>query len=167
MNGIDELLTRYRRRGVLVDTGPLLLFFVGSYDPQQVAAFKRTQKYDAEAFEIVIGVLNWFEVVVVTPHILTEVSNFSRELPDHPHAAYFANVAAHLVNFKERFLDALRLSTSPYFARFGVTDTAIIETPPGKHLVFTDDFALFNTLQSRGVDALNLNHLRAVRWGIG
>jgi hypothetical protein len=102
---------------------------------------------------------------VVTPHVLTEVSNLSRELPDHYHAAYFTEVTGHLVRFRERFLGAVRLSQSPEFAKFGLTDTGLIETPPGKHLVFTDDFPLSNKLQHRGVDALNLNHLRSVRWG--
>ena len=50
MNGLNELLSRYRRRGLLVDTGPLLLFLVGSFDLRQLSEFKRTQKYDAQAF---------------------------------------------------------------------------------------------------------------------
>ncbi len=51
-DNLQALVTHYRTKGVLVDSNLLLLLFIGSYDPQRIKKFKRTQEYTFEDFEL-------------------------------------------------------------------------------------------------------------------
>lgn len=73
---IADLIRKYRDNGILLDTNVLLLYLVGSIDPQNVGRFKRTAKYDENDFRILSNLVNLFKTNVTTPHILTEASNF-------------------------------------------------------------------------------------------
>jgi hypothetical protein len=44
----DEVATRYRTAGLLIDTNVLLLYVVGSYDPGAVPRHKRTGRFVLE-----------------------------------------------------------------------------------------------------------------------
>ena len=56
------------------------------------------------------------------------------------------------------------LAQAESFAKFGLTDTAIVKLVKDQFLVLTDDFPLSNYLGKQGVDVLNFNHLRFASW---
>ena len=82
-NYIIELLQRYRGKGVLLDTNILLLYFVGAFNPEEIPRFKRTKMFTVEDHDTLVGILGYFEKIVTTPNILTEVSNLSGQLAEH------------------------------------------------------------------------------------
>jgi hypothetical protein len=90
----DAVLARYRTAGVLVDTNLLLVYFVGAFDPALIPKFKRTRMYTLEDHPLLVRVLGFFEKVVTTPHILTEVSNLAGQLPSHLTRGVFEKFAA-------------------------------------------------------------------------
>ena len=75
------LIARYRERGAVVDTNLLLLFLIGSYRVDLIRRFKRTQRYFPDDFHLLRRFLSEFRQIVVTPHILTEVTNLALQLP--------------------------------------------------------------------------------------
>ena len=77
---INEIFDRYQQSGILIDTNILLLYFVGSYDIQQISRFKRTKKFVVEDYKLLTRIWNSFKKIVTTPHILTEVSNWGKDL---------------------------------------------------------------------------------------
>jgi rRNA-processing protein FCF1 len=157
----DELLARYRKTGVLVDTNLLLLYFVGAFDPDRIPRFKRTDKYTADDYELLVRFLAFFERVVTTPHILTEVSNLAGELRDYVKDSVFARLVAGIsLLLDEQQVAAVELARYQSFPRFGLTDTAVLHHARGRLLVLSDDFRLSQYLQHEGVDAINFNHLR-------
>ena len=81
MDQIRDLLDRYRRKGILIDTNLLLLFVVGSCNVKHIGTFKRTKKFIPADFEALRRMLGNFRRLVTTPNILTEVSNFLGQLP--------------------------------------------------------------------------------------
>lgn len=166
MSFIDELISEYRSRGVLVDSNIMLLWLVGRFDRDQIQRFKRTRKYTVEDFEVVAKLVSFFDAIVTTPHILTEVANLARQLPEDHHQRYFAEMAATVADSGERYATSRDLSAMVGFARFGLTDMAIAEAAPARFLVLTDDFPLANMLGSSGIDVLNFNHVRSIRWGL-
>ena len=82
MNYAEQLLVRYRSRGVLVDTNLLLLYFVGLYNPSLIPQFKRTRIFTVNDFDVLQNFIALFSKVVTTPDILTEVSNLSNQLAE-------------------------------------------------------------------------------------
>ncbi len=146
-----------------MDTGLLLVLYVGLYDPEQIERFGRTrQSFTTRDFEFLVAFLDQFERIITTPHILTEVSNFLGQLSGHVRDGCFAVFARHVAasTTHEHLPPAEDLTNSTGFVRFGITDTSIFEVAAEPYLVLTTDYRLHGHLTSRGIAALNYNHFR-------
>ncbi len=153
------LLQQYRSKGIIVDANLLLLYFVGRIDPDLISTFKRTRNrgFTVEEYQALAGMLKHVGRTVVTPHILTEVSNYLGQLKQ---TNAFVRMAEFVRDLEESFKEARTLVQNQHFPRFGLTDTAILDLAPGKHLVLSVDADLVIRLTRNGVDAINFNHLR-------
>ena len=161
---VDQLLSHYRRRGLLVDANLLLLYVVGLIDVRQITTFGRTDTYEPRDFKLLERVIGYFEIVVTTPHVLTETSNFLGQLPGKRAGegrAMLGQLAPHL---QEEHRPASTLTRHDTYRQFGLTDTAIDDVASDTHLVLTDDLPLYHYLAVQGRDAINFNHLRVANW---
>ena len=104
--------------------------------------------------------INYFETIVTTPNILTEVSNLTSQLPD----AYFQVFCESMTTFEETYMRSKNVCKLPHFNHFRLTDSGIIDLASEKHLVLTDDLELYGYLAGNGVDAVNFNHIRVLNW---
>lgn len=68
--GINELLNKYKNKGVLVDTNILLLWFVGSLNPARISRFNRTEKFSPEDYDLLVRILYPFGKVITTANSL-------------------------------------------------------------------------------------------------
>ncbi len=161
---ITELLRRYGRAGALLDTNVLLLYFVGLFDPELIPVFKRTKMFTVEDYSTLVAILNHFKRIVTTPNILTEVSNFSGQLPEHLKHDYFEKFASGITLLDEHYLRSDEISEMRAFKRFGLTDAGIIHLVKDNYLIITANFKLAQYLQKEGVDALNFNYIRIINW---
>ena len=164
MQQLDYLLTRYKSRGVLIDTNLLLLYFVGIYDPQRIPKFKRTMTFAIEDFFTLLRFFQYFSKVITTPNILTEVNSLANQLPDNIKIAFLPKFAEQLVALEEHYLESAELTSTPYFLKLGLTDCGILHLAQGQYLVLTDDFRLAGHLEKQGIDAINFNHIRTMNW---
>jgi hypothetical protein len=156
----EEAAARYRSAGLLIDTNLLLLYVVGAYDPGSIPRHKRTDKFVAADYGLLLNIYERFERVVTTPHILTETNNLVGQAPEHLKRGImrvFSVVAARL---SEAYTPARVLAEEESFVRFGIADCAVLHEARGKHLVLTDDFRLSQVLQHQGTDAINFKQLR-------
>jgi hypothetical protein len=158
---VEQLFARYRTRGVLIDANLLLLFVVGLLDPHQITSFNA---YEPNDFELLARVVEHFEAVVTTPHVLTETSNFLGQLPGQQAAQGRAVLAQLIPDLQEESRSASALAERSPFQPFGLTDTGIDERASEAHLVLTDDLPLYHYLAGQGRDAINFNHLRMASW---
>jgi len=161
MGYYEQLIGAHRERGILVDSGLLLLLFVGLCDRGRIQTFKRTRMFTESDFDLLQGIVRRFDLLVTTPNILTEVSNLLGQLPDNLHAQYFATFARSLQEgVNEYYIPSGQLALQDHFPRLGLTDTGIIEQARNGNLVLTVDLPLYNRLCELGVDAINFNHFR-------
>jgi hypothetical protein len=79
---LETLLARHRAAGIIVDTNLLLLLLIGSHNPTLISSFKRTTRYTASDFHLLVETLALFSTLLTTAHILTEVSNLAGQLGD-------------------------------------------------------------------------------------
>lgn len=163
---MDALLGRYRNAGVLVDTNLLLLYFVGFYDQRLIERWGRTaDRFVAVDFDTLLVLLEGFERLVVTPHILTEVSNLLGYLRDPARTVCFGRFAEIIRStMLEERTPGMDLSENPAFMLFGIADTSILDAAAGSYLVLTDDLSLAAYLQGQGVDVLNFNQVRGLAY---
>ncbi len=140
----------------MVDTNILLLYFVGAFDRNLILKFKRTQQFTVEDYDLLLNLLGYFDTIITTPHILTEVSNLSSQLG----SGYFAKFRQAVSVLREQSVPVMDILAMPEFPKFGITDTGIMHIAKNNYLVITDDFRLSQYLQSVGIDTLNFNHIR-------
>ena len=155
---------RYRQAGIMVDTNILLLFFIGAFDQNLIPRFKRTRQFSVEDYATLISILDLFDRIATTPHILTEVSNLSGQLGEPARSEYFKKFSSDITLLEEENVASRDVAQTQEFVKFGLTDTGIIHLTKGKYLVLTDDFRLSQYLQSAGVDVVNFNHIRTTYW---
>jgi len=152
-----QLLTKYKEKGILVDTNILLLYLVGSLDINLIRNFSRTAMFTEKDFDFVSRFIDSFTVKITTPHILTEVSNLFGNRTD-----LHVILKGFLKLVDEKFLESIEVADTKPFLDFGLTDTAIIETSKNSYLILTDDKPFFGYLLSKGIDAVSLHQLRMI-----
>lgn len=103
MENVEALVAPYRTRGILLDTSPLAVLYVGLFDPDQVVRFPRTRQignadevFTRRDFEAISGFVRQFDRLITTPHVLAEVSNFLGRLSGRARHECFAIFARHL-----------------------------------------------------------------------
>jgi len=164
MDNLYYLTQKYRKAGVIYDTNVLLLYFCGLYNQQLIGSFKRVSKFTVDDFGILCKVAQYFQSLITTPHILSEVSNLLDDVEGRFKDAAYAAFARQLTEVDEIFLPAKEISEAECFGKLGLTDSGIRILAEGKYLVLTEDFPLLSRLHSLGIDALNFNHLRGLNW---
>lgn len=153
---LKKLLQFYRNKGVLIDTNLLLLYLVGTLNIELIREYKRTSHYTTDDFDRVSDFLKLFGKKVVTPHILTEVSDFidNRQKLQNLLKIFIEKEG------EEQFSESRLVVKRNEFIKFGLADTATIQTAKDKYLIFTDDNPLYGFLLNSGIDAISLDQLR-------
>lgn len=159
---IAQLIARYRNAGLLIDANLLIGLVVGLLDRKLIENNRATiRPFTDEDSDLLVAFVGRFTRLITTPHILTELSNLSGKLPSHLHEKVRLVIKGLVLSrlFEEN-VSAATLVGHALFTRFGVADTAIHLIAPKKYLVLTDEFSLAQTLNARGVDVVNFNHIR-------
>lgn len=162
IEAIGKLIQRYHKKGILVDTKLLLLYFVGQYDPTLISRFKRTDEFTVDDFELLSLIIQQFNRLVTTANILTELSNFSGQLKEPERTNYFRHLSERILLLKEPQIQSKTIVRSEEFIKFGLTDAGVFLLAKKSYLVLTPDFPLAQYLQTAGVDVINFNNIRGL-----
>ncbi len=160
MTYIEELIGKYRQKGVFVDTNMLVLFIIGITDIRLANKTVLGKNYTENDFNLVAKFIGYFDRKVTSPHILTETSDLLGE-----------NYEFHIAlknNFiklaDEKYEPSLNLAEQDYFYQFGLADSSIIHASTDKyresHLIFTVDGKLSGYLNTKGIDFVTLQILK-------
>jgi len=151
------LIQKYKQKGLLIDSNILLLYIVGTIDIKRIKDFGRTAVFSENDFYVVSKFVDYFEVKITTPHILTETSNlFGNRKTLHAALITYIELA------NEIFLESRQIANTKTFLQFGLADAAISETAKDSYLVITDDTELFGYLHNQKVDVINLEQIRMI-----
>lgn len=148
------------RGQVALDANLLLLHVVGDVQPSWIGQHKRLQAFDDLDFHLLrreIGEAS----VLVTPNALTEASNLLPQgVQDPLRSELMGGLASFARGAAETYLPSSLLSVDPAFTRLGLTDTAWLVALEHPTLLMTVDLDLYLEALSRGLNAVNFNHLR-------
>lgn len=161
---IRSLFSKYKQKGILIDTNILLLWFVGSTNRARISLFNRTEKFLPEDYDTLMEILSFFSKKVTTPNILTEVNSLVDKLAEPERSGCFSIFARDLTILDELYIESSIATQTEKFTKFGLTDCGIINVARDRYLVLTDDLKLANYLQKLGIDTVNFNNIRIDGW---
>lgn len=164
MAHIEKLATKYRSKGLLIDTNLLILYCIGTLNENLIANFKRTKPYTKEDYETLAHFMGYFSKIVTTPNVLTEVSNLANSLHSNLKEKFYKVFSQLVINFEENYIASKSLSNTQELYKFGLTDSVIFYLAKGNYLLLTDDFRLSQYVESKHYDVINFNHLRMLNW---
>ncbi len=149
------------QKPVFLDTSPLLLLLVGTYDRGVIATFKRTRRYDENTYDLLIQFLA-ARRAIVTPGVLAEVSNLALELKDGGFPKMVEMNISSLRELGEIHVAKDVILASPVLGRMGVTDVSIlVAAKEGKGEILTDDHQLLQRSRGEGIDATHMMELQS------
>lgn len=160
---IEQHISAYRRKGILVDTNLLLLLIVGA--TPSIKNFKRTNIYNSSDYELLVRLIDQFEKLIATPHILAEVGNLSNGLYGSQQQDFFETLKRSLSSIIiEIHIPASELADNYSLSPHGVADVGVIALAKNNYLVLTDDLRVASFALQNGVDVINFNHVRDAVW---
>jgi hypothetical protein len=161
---IEAYIKQYRRKGLIVDTNLLLLALIGG--TSSIVAFKRTRGYSDDDYQLLLKVIDQFEKLVATPHILAEVSNLTNGLYGSKLRDFYSTLKNSLSTIIEIHNPALDISRAYELSPYGLTDVGIVAAAKDNYLVLTDDLRVAGFAHQHCVDVVNFNHIREASWEV-
>lgn len=145
----------------VLDTNLLLLWLVGLVDPTLLLTFKRVNIFTTEDLTTLAELLLGFQAVVTTPHVLTEVSNFTDQTPPHRRPEMKSQLRRFAQECAEIYHASAGLVLRPEFDPLGLADTAL-SSLSSTTTVITVDRHLAARIALGGGRVINFNHYRSV-----
>jgi hypothetical protein len=156
---MNPRLSRFRE--IVIDTGPLLLYLVGSYDKRYLSRFG----YDENEFLLLIRFLSSFKKVYVTPQVLAEASNLAkRRLKEEYYPIFIRRSIGLLVGLWEEYVAKDEIIKRSELPRFGITDASLLSTVDRDKLLLTDDAPLFWYCAGKDLPAMHLDGIKSLIW---
>jgi len=145
----------------IVDTNLLLLLMVGFFDISRIGRFKRTSRFSAMDFQLLVRFLEPVRRIVTTPHILTEVSNLAGQMDRGLWPRFYLAYAKFIQRLDELSdLNAKAIVATDLFRVFGLTDAVIAAVGSRSIRVLTDDLPLASALSGKGINVVVFDVLR-------
>lgn len=152
--------------GLLIDTNLLVLFIVGSVNPDRIERFKRTSQYTKSDYQLLLRVLDRFERLYTSAHVMAEVSNLT-DLTGAERLLARRKLRDMLAILQEPWMSSARAAQYPAYESLGLTDAAIMALAREHNCaVLTADFNLYRALSGDGIPVLNFAHLQELSWGV-
>ena len=145
---------------LLLDSHLLVLLVVGTTSRTYVAKHKRLRAYTEADFDLLCGLVRRYDQVVVTPHVLTEASNFLGYIGEPIKSEIFAVFRAIIQSTEERFVESESLSQYDEFISLGLTDAGLLDGGVNDATLLTSDLKLYLAAASKGHSTLNFHHVR-------
>jgi rRNA-processing protein FCF1 len=147
------------KRKLVLDTNLLILYLVGSYDPNRICNEKHTNIFNKEDYFLLRDFLQNFELVV-TPNILTELANLMDTLNRKTEMRLFAYLGVLINRWAESYIPSKEIH-NPAFVKFGLADSVIHKLAETGVIILTVDLPLYHYLAGLNLEAINFNHIRS------
>lgn len=156
------------KKGIIVDTGPLILLMGGYYNYDLIGKTSLTYEFTKEDFELLVRFLNNFREVIITPQILAEISNrVNNKLPKDKFADFIEKTIKYFVSFKEEYIKKNDILSRIELRKVGFTDISILlSSEKDNYLILTKDWKFKGMCFSKGLPVIHFDKLRTADWEI-
>jgi hypothetical protein len=150
-------------RSIVIDANLLVLLVVGLVDKQLISKHKRTRSFELADFELLVNFLTNFDEIVVTPNVMTEVSNLASQIAEPAHTEIRQQLAKMTGLQREEYCSSADAVKHSDFLRLGLTDCALLQVIQTHTPFVTVDLDLYLSAASVNNNVTNFNHLRESR----
>jgi len=157
---VINVINNYKKDRLIVDSNLVILLLIGNFDRNKILKFKRTNMFVAEDYDLLVSIIRKFSEIIVTPNIFTEVCNLCNKYNAENDYKLYAYLTQIVNNFNESYIATKSITNLDTFGKLGVSDSTIFELCSRGGLLITDDFPLYNYLNSKKYPAINFHHLR-------
>jgi rRNA-processing protein FCF1 len=134
---------------------------MGLYDKNVIQNFKRLSKYDSIDYDLLLQFV-YKRKIIVTPQVLSEVSNFAEELKSNKFYEFIEGNRTTLEKIDEKYIPKTDILASQEVVKFGFTDTSIIlAAKEANALVLTHDHRLCGKCKKIGLDTMHMDEIRS------
>jgi len=159
-------LVPFFNRGVVLDTGMLLLYLVGLFDKSNNSNFLREFGYTKKDFAALTRFLELMKIntFVVTPHILTEFYSLTKNSIKSEAWSRFLDLCMHnLLKFKEIHIEKDEILQHRRFKRLGFCDVGIKLICKKEHCnaMMTDDRDLHTVCKEADLMTIPFGDIKA------
>jgi hypothetical protein len=163
---VGQLVARYRARGILLDAGVLLLYFVGAVDKALVPTVRKLKSRNllADDYDTLCRLLEMFKRHVTTPNALTEVCNLADDVKGERGRAVFTKMREQIGLLDERHVPSAKAAGHDAFLTLGLSDAALLTVASEKLLLLTLDFPLAGYCRKIGGASLTFDSVRSLAW---
>ncbi|MDE2038127.1 MAG: hypothetical protein KGI69_02835 [Patescibacteria group bacterium] len=167
---IKAYIFKFQPEGIIIDTQVLLLLLIGDYDQSLIGNCNIISGFDQEDYAKLKNILGLFNgrKLVITPHILAELSNLSKQafkVRGEKSLDYFQSIICFLETAKEESCDMRSFMGMgvEIIYNYGFTDLGIFEIArlkDKKLAILTDDLGLSVYAQQSSIPAIKLSHFK-------
>ena len=129
---------------------------MGKLDPLYIHEFKPTHQYTKEDFELLLKIIKPFKKIILTPHIIAELSNHIKNNANDRKLHYYFSVILNYLNNKDKVgecyikFEEWQNKDIKLLCIFGFVDLSINELSKSKKIpILTDDVNLYNYLKDK------------------
>lgn len=149
---------------LLLDTNLAVLLFVGFGSRSSIRKHKRLQNFEEEDFDLLRRTVDSFDVLLLSPNVLSETSNLIRYMLDPARTRQAVDAMTRtILAYPEVYVPSSRAIGRPEYHRLGMTDSVLLEMLDDGATLLTDDLALYIAGSQVGKNVINFNHLRERR----
>ena len=146
---------------LVLDTNMLLVFIVGSVDPNLLGITKRVKEYRPADYEIIVTYLGFFNDVILLPTIVSETSNLLDQMWGERRKLCMTLLADLTQTSNEIYVRSGLAATQPEYMELGITDASILCVLNEDTYLLTADLALYLAAICRRQNAQRFEDLRA------
>jgi hypothetical protein len=146
-------------RAIALDTNVLALLIVGLTSKDYIQKHGRTRQFTKKDFDVLLNLLECFNEAVVTPNVLSELSNLLDEGYDPMRSQIWRKFRYFIEGTKEIYLMSGHLSDRSEFIRLGVADYSMLELAKQRIAILSTDGALCRAALGEGYNAQNFTDL--------
>jgi hypothetical protein len=124
----------------------------------QIERFKRTTMFSAADYDLLADLIK-DSTIIVTPNVLTEVSNLLESFNSF-NVEPLGALKQFISKVKEQYLASFELAGTNCFVKFGLSDSSIYELSKKGVVAITIDTDLYAYLLNKGCPVINFNYFK-------
>ncbi len=160
-----DTIKKYKKKEIIIDTAPLVLLLVGLFNPKKIGVLKPTHEYSIKDYELLKKFLANFKSLIITPQILTEVSNMLKNKCSSEFRNIFKKNLQTLIKSHELYIEKNDILKHTEFKNIGLTDVSVILCyERWDRLILTKDFDFVGICRKRGIPIIHFDELRGMYW---
>lgn len=145
---------------LVLDSNLVILLIVGITDRNLIGKHRRLRAYSLDDFEYLLNLIRNHGPIIVSPNVLTEVSNLCRQISEPVHRQISSFLERFIADASEEYVASNLAIQNDQFAQLGLTDAVILEQMDAARLLLTADHDLYIAARRRNHRAINFNHVR-------